>query len=429
MMMMMMTMTMTTNETWDHKVNTHILWNTLSNLANKKPPQQPNRSISFNNKTYSTSKDISTQFNKQFTNATKHTTDKQNRIIDRATHKLETDTNLEITETEVKKAITLSENNKSTGPDNICILHLKHLGPIAISFLTKLFNLSLQQNDIPPIWKLAKIIPIPKSNKDPNIGSSYRPISLLSPIAKTMEKVILPHITYNIKNNLSQHGYKAHYSTTTALHKITDSIAKGFNKPQPPDRTIVVALDLSKAFDTVNIHTLIRKLQNTQIPPTIIKYIANYLKGRSAFTQFRNTTSAQKILKTGVPQGGVLSPVLFNIYTSDIPKPPPHVQLETYADDMNTLSSHQDIHTIEQRIQPYLDNIYTWTKQNDLQLNPDKSTATLFTPDPAQYSTEINLTINNNKIPTIKNPKILGLTLDPKLNFLEHIKTTKAKAN
>src|SRR5678815_4028697 len=87
-------------------------------------------------------------------------------------------------------------------------------------------------------------------------------------------------------------------------------------------RTVVVALDMSKAFDTVNIHKLINKIHNTNIPQNIQKFIANYLKGRKAYTLYNNCKSKQRLLKTGVPQGGVLSPVLFNIYTSDIPTPP-----------------------------------------------------------------------------------------------------------
>ena len=94
---------------------------------------------------------------------------------------------------------------------------------------------------------------------------------------------------------------------------------------QPPARTIV-ALDMRKAFDTVHIHTLIGKLLQTNIPPTIIKLIANFINGRKAYTRFRNHTSTAHRLKIGVPQGGVLSPILFNlhVYTSDIPQSQVH---------------------------------------------------------------------------------------------------------
>ena len=86
---------------------------------------------------------------------------------------------------------------------------------------------------------------------------------------------------------------------------INNTVAKGFNKMAPPARTITVALDMSKAFDTINIHTLIRKLLQTKIPGTIIKFIANYIKGRKAYTTYRNHTSSQRQFKTSIPQGGV----------------------------------------------------------------------------------------------------------------------------
>src|SRR6476469_2024715 len=221
-----------------------------------------------------------------------------------------------ISNRQTTQAIKDTKNNNSTGPDNVNIRHLKHLGPLAINHLTEIFNLSLNQNIIAQIWKLAKIIPIPKPNKDPGLGTSYRPITLLSPIAKIIEKIILLYITANIPNNPHQHGFKTNHSTSTALHQLTNQITQGFNKPQAPDRTIVVSLDLSKAFDTVDIHSLIHKLHHTNIPPTIIKYIANYIKGRKGYTLHLNATSRPQQFKTGVPQGGVLSPTLFNIYTS-----------------------------------------------------------------------------------------------------------------
>src|SRR3989442_8132889 len=86
-------------------------------------------------------------------------------------------------------------------------------------------------------------------------------------------------------------------------------------------------------------------------------------------------------------------------------------------------------HTAELLLQPYLQDIFNWTKTNDLILNPDKSTATLFTPDTHEHNVTLNLTINNVIIPTVKNPKILGLTLDPSFNFGDHSKITKEKAD
>ena len=104
--------------------------------------------------------------------------------------------------------------------------------------------------------------------------TSYRPISLLSVVAKTLEKCLLPYITANITQTPTQHGYKAQHSTVTALHTLNNTVAKGFNQMAPPAQTITVALDMSKAFDTVNTHTLIGKLLQTSTPGTILKFVA-----------------------------------------------------------------------------------------------------------------------------------------------------------
>src|SRR6476469_1491191 len=98
---------------------------------------------------------------------------------------------------------------------------------------------------------------------------------------------------------------------------------------------------------------------------------------------------------------------------------------------MNPAASHHNYLKAQETRQPYLEEIYSWTKENDLILNPDKSAATLFTPDPAEYNKTcaLNQRINNTLIPTVKNPKLLGVTLDPKLNFAERTRITKEKAD
>ena len=183
---------------------------------------------------------------------------------------------------------------------------------------------------------MANIVPIPKPNKDTGKVTSYRPIYLLSVIAKTLEKSLLLYITANIPNTPMQHGYKTQHSTVTALHTLKNTVAKGFNQMAPHTQTITVALDMSKAFDTINIHTLIRKLLQTNIPDTIIKLITNYIKGCKAYTTYRNHISRQCQFKTGDPQGVILSPTIFNIYTSDIPPPSEPVQVMDYADDITS---------------------------------------------------------------------------------------------
>ena len=156
---------------------------------------------------------------------------------------------------------------------------------------------------------------------------------------------------------------------------------------------------MSKAFHTINIHTLIRKLLQTNIPGTIIKFIENYIKGHKAYTRYRNHISSQREFKTGVPQGGVLSPTLFNIYTVDIPPPRAPVQVMIYADDITITSTHTSTSAAKKYVQQYLQEVLAWTKQNNLTLKSDKTTCTLFTPDPPEYKSNLDHKINNSGLP------------------------------
>ena len=126
---------------------------------------------------------------------------------------------------------------------------------------------------------------------------------------------------------------------------------------------------MSKTFDTINIHTLIRKLLQSKIPGTIIKFIANYKKGCKTYTTYRNITSSQRLVKTGVPQCGVLSPTQFNIYTA----PRASVQVMAYADDITITFTHTSTSAAKKYIQPYLHKVFAWINQNKLTLNPLKN--------------------------------------------------------
>ena len=143
---------------------------------------------------------------------------------------------------------------------------------------------------------------------------------------------------------------------------------------------VKVMCDINKAFDTINIHTLNRMLLQSNIPGTIMKFIANYIKGHKAYTTYRNHTSIQRQFKSDVPQGGVSSPTLFNIYTADLLPPRAPVQGMAYAYDITITSTHTITSIAKKYIQPYLHKVFTWTKHNNITLNPDQTTCTLFSP-------------------------------------------------
>ena len=184
------------------------------------------------------------------------------------------------------------------------------------------------------------------------------PISLLSVIAKALEKSHLPYITAHIPNTPTQNRNKTQHSTVTELHTLNNTVAKGLNQMAPPELAIAVALDINKAYDTINIHTLIRKLLQTN---TIIKFVANYIKGRKESTTYRNHTSIRCHFKTGVSKGGVLSPTLLNIHTADLPPRAP-VRVMAYAVEITITSTHTS--AAKKYIQPYLYKVFVWTKQS-----------------------------------------------------------------
>ena len=220
-------------------MHTGITARTLSGRLYTVYPPTLNTSITFNNKITTTPKHNANYFTKQFTNTVKHAIYKTNIFINRATHTIH-GYNITHTTTQVQEAITQSKNNNSQGPDKRNIRHLKHIGSLGLVFLTSMLNTALNTNIVSHIWKLANIVPIPKPNQDIEQGTSYRPIALLSVIAKTLEKSLLPYITANIPNTPTQYGYKTQHSTVTALHTVNNTVAKGFNQMVPPVRTIIV---------------------------------------------------------------------------------------------------------------------------------------------------------------------------------------------
>ena len=121
--------------------------------------------------------------------------------------------------------------------------------------------------------------------------------------------------------------------------------------------------------------------------------------------------------------------ILFNNYTVDITSSRASVQVMVFADDIIITYTHTSTSPAKKYIHPYLNKGFAWTKQNNFALNPDKTTCTLFTPDPAEYKSNLSLEINNTTLPMATHPKILGLTLNPKLTYSTHIHNISVQAH
>ena len=227
-------------ETMDQKTDVTKLWRTIKGIDGRAKHEAENEAITFNGISFSSSKQLATKFNQQFNTSKlgRHTSSRETRVVTRETKRKPLEMVRTFTTDLVMKAIKSCRNSKAFGPDKLSIFHLKHLGPRAIEYITALFNLSATTCRIPAIWKLSLIIPIPKPGKDTSQGTSYRPISLICPVAKVLESLFLPSINKYLIPAQDQYGFRSEHSTTSALLQLTTDVAVGFNQRKPPDRSL-----------------------------------------------------------------------------------------------------------------------------------------------------------------------------------------------
>ena len=351
---------------------------------NGQPPIKDNQGIKFKGKYLSSAKDIANAFNKQYTSVIRHTSSKDSRKITKAVKRNNLSEATSHTVEQTEAAIKKSKASKAIGPDGLSNLHLKHVGPAGLIYLTHIFNLSTKHSQIPQIWKKSIVIPLPKPGKEPDESTSYRPVSLLCPAIKILERLILPTLQQHLPVPDFQHGFRPKHSTISALNELNQDISTGFNAKKPPNRTVLLQIDLSKAFDMVDLNKLLADLNQSSLPPHIKRWMGCYLHGRQSKVNFRSQTSTSRNVRTGVPQGAVTSPILFNFYLCKMPTPPEGIKIIQYADDVSIYAIGVDIKSLSNRINQFITSVVNYLEERSLQVSPEKSTITLFTPDTNQ---------------------------------------------
>lgn len=322
------------------------------------------------------------------------------------------------------------KNNKSPGFDNISNEILKNLPNKSLILFTKIINSIFKLGHFPKSWKTSKVIAIPKPGKIPNEPKNLRPISLLNSMSKLAEKFIHHYCSdwaseKNILPN-EQFGFRREHSTTQALSRVNEHIIKNFNKGM---NTLAVSLDIEKAFDTVWHEGLLHKLIQCQFPKFLIVLIASYLKGRTFFVQLNSSYSSIKNVCAGVPQGSILGPLLYILYTHDIPKFKKNTHLTIYADDTLLYVSHYPkyFEAAKTTIAKYMEKINNYFKNWQILINNTKTKAILFR-NKIFYNYNRNLNLLGTQIKIEDTLKYLGITLDSEMKFNEHIKIITGKA-
>lgn len=295
--------------------------------------------------------------------------------------------------------------------------------------LTKIVNMSLQSGCFPSELKKALVIPLLKKDSlDPEVLKHYRPISNLPYLGKLIERAaIKQYVDYLSKNNLfasSQSAYRQHHSTETALVRVTNDILRSLDKPH--GEVILVLLDLTAAFDTIDHVLLLDRLQRRfGIGSKVLKWFASYLKNRQQSVIIDSEISDPQVMDWGIPQGSIGGPILFVSYTTPVEDiiRAHGLSCVIYADDTQLFISmdRSRRQVAVEKIELCIRDIKTWMTRNYLVLNDSKTEILHFT---SKFSTDCsisNITAGDANVNLVSQARDLGVILDDNMSMQPQI--------
>nr|CAH7742951.1 unnamed protein product [Callosobruchus chinensis] len=315
--------------------------------------------------------------------------------------------------------------SNASGVDGISLQMLKLCLPAISDYLLHIINLCLEVGYFPSQWKTALVIPKPKCS-NPKSLNDLRPISLLPLISKLLERAVHMQLFEHLENNtilpVHQSGFQKNHSTTTSLAYLTDSIISSLDNKLV---NILTLLDFSKAFDTLNHCLLVAKCKYYGFDDRACKFIKSYLRGREQRVAINNQISTSNKIQSGVPQGSVLGPLLFLLYTSDLASCFKYCHVQCFADDTQiryefTPETYQ---LAEQYINNDLENVSKYCQSHNLKINPSKSKTILFGNKRVRDNLKsiMKIKIDGEVLAFTDQAKNLGLYIDEDLRFHDHV--------
>lgn len=342
-----------------------------------------------------------------------------------------------VTPSEVLKILSRLPN-KTSPLDYVHTSVLKSCSDVFAPLISHLANLSFSEGRFPESFKMAQVTPLLKKvGLDESDPANYRPISNLNTIGKVLERLFLarlqPHIATSKLFNPMQSAYRKLHSTETALLKIMDDLYRIVDNKKA---AVLIGLDLSAAFDTIDHEILTRRLElRFGVSGQALQWITTYLEGRSQFVKIQSEKSSSTRCDLGVPQGSVLGPFLFSVYVSPISDviTPLGVQFHQYADDtqLYTAVKAGDNDAGIRRLEMCTTAVRDWFLQNGMLLNPDKSEVLLVAgrTQALKFTGASSVSVAGSDITFAVQLKSLGVALDQSLSLDQHVRNVVKTSN
>ena len=318
-----------------------------------------------------------------------------------------------ITLSEMDREILNLNTKKSSPTNDIPVKIIKGCFDILSPFCKDLFNKSVLLSTFPNTLKCAEVTPAHKKGKS-SVKENYRPISVLPAVSKLFERIIYEQIYTYMEKYLSPYlcGFRKGYNTQDCLLIMLEQWKKSLDKKE---KAGAILTDLSKAFDSLNHDLLIAKLDAYGFSENSIRFIYDYLSHRKQRTKINNNFSSWGNITAGVPQGSILGPLLFNIFINDIFLFIKESTIANYADDNTPYSTDRKIESLIKKLETETSTLNEWFAYNNLKSNADKCKLIVTT------SRNVSATVSNEVIQSSTCVKLLGVTIDSKLTFKQHV--------
>ena len=332
-----------------------------------------------------------------------------------------------VTVTAVEKIMKQMAKKKSKGNDGIsqeCLI-LGH--DVIAAPLTKIINESISSGVFPESWKEAVVVPILKKG-DPKDPKNYRPVSCLAAASKVLEKVVCEQLTRFVEiHHLlpdSQHGFRANRSTMTAL---TTMQKEWISSTEGGLITGILVWDLSSAFDTLDINLFLRKLTIYGADETTRNWFRSFLSGRTQRVRIGGTLSDPLELVSGVPQGGILSPIIFTLYTADMEQWLKSSKLSNFADDTTTGVKNKHMEGVRKGLEEDAHNVLCFMASNGLVANQSKTEFLVLNYKMGPGLQEIR--VGETMVQRTSRIKLLGINIEDNQDWQLHIKKVISSLN